>query len=75
MIRKLLFALVGALLSSTIFGLALYLSGLYFESKGIYLYRSEADQQRNFNIVFVLWIGFALIGGWIGYQANKKRSK
>ena len=72
MMRKIVFVMIGALLSSIVFGFAVYVSGVSFEKMGIALYASEADQQRNFNIVCVAWIVFVVIGGWVGYRLQKK---
>jgi hypothetical protein len=42
-----------------------YLSGMLVEYLGWVLYKSEADQQRNFNIVMTLLAVAALFGGWL----------
>lgn len=44
----------------------IYLFGFLASKFGVVLYESEYDQQRNFNIVFVLTFLCSLISGIIG---------
>ncbi len=41
----------------------IYLAGILFESLGVQLYDSKADQQRNFNIFFVASTIVSVIAG------------
>jgi ABC-type multidrug transport system permease subunit len=70
--RTIAFVFAGTLLASVFFGVVLFFSGLFFEKMGIQLFQSEADQQRNFNIAFMVWMGFVFIGGWVGYRLHKR---
>lgn len=60
--------------SCALFGLV-YLFGFLLSAGGIVLFDSESDQQRNFNIVLVLWLVVALASGWgmtrIGSKAKE----
>lgn len=53
----------GAFIGLTLCLALVYLSGLLFDYFGIRLYASEADQQRNFNIVLLFGAIFILVGG------------
>jgi len=72
MMKTIAFAFLGALLGSALIWCLVYLSGFLLQEMGIRLYDSESDQQRNFNIVFVIWIVFTIVGGWLGYKVGKK---
>jgi hypothetical protein len=50
-----------------------YLFGFVAQAFGLQLYHSEADQQRNFNIVLAIALVFFLLGGRFGYKAGKRR--
>lgn len=65
MIKKLFFFIAGFVITSIIYFVLVYLIGMTMESLEISLYASEADQQRNFNIVMLLWPFLAFIGGWL----------
>lgn len=72
MIKKLALFFVGALVGVVVCWALVYLSGLVFEYMGVRLYESEADQQRNFNLV-LLFSAMAFLAG--GVFATKKYSK
>jgi len=62
--RKVVFFVVGAVIGILVCFAALYVSGSVFESFGIRLYESEADQQRNFNLFLVASVISGLAGGY-----------
>ena len=75
MIKNLFLFIGGFIVASIAYFVFAYSIGMTLESLEISLYASEADQQRNFNIVIILWLFLALIGGWLfakKYQADKK---
>ncbi len=72
MIKKLALFLVGALVGVAVCWALVYLSGMMFEYLGVRLYESEAEQQRNFNVVLLLSAIAFLVGGVL---ATKKYSK
>ncbi|HEY9100258.1 MAG TPA: hypothetical protein VIN38_15430 [Thiobacillus sp.] len=72
MIKKLALFLIGSLAGAAVCWALVYLSGMLFEYLGIGLYESEAEQQRNFNVVLLLSAVAFLIGGVL---ATKKYSK
>lgn len=61
--RKITFFLLGTAVGLAICILLVYLSGIILEYMGIQLYESEADQQRNFNIVLVVAVIASVFGG------------
>lgn len=72
MIKKLALFLIGALSGLVVCWALVYLSGMMFDYWGIRLYESEAEQQRNFNVV-LLFSAIAFLTG--GILATKKFSK
>lgn len=68
--KKLLWFIVGSVSASAVFFLLIYALGMGAESIGIRLYESEADQQRNFNLVMAGWLLVSLACG--AYLAKKK---
>jgi hypothetical protein len=64
-VKKVALFLTGALAGFSLCFAAVYLSGMLVEYLGWVLYKSEADQQRNFNIVMTLLAVAALFGGWL----------
>lgn len=60
--KKLTLFLVGAIAGVLV---VFYISGLAFESLGIRLYESEADQQRNFNIFLISSLISFIAGGML----------
>ena len=73
MIKNLLLFIGGFIITSVVYFVLVYSIGMALESFEIFLYASEADQQRNFNIVMILWLFLGLIGGWLfakKYQAD-----
>ena len=63
MIKQLLTLLLGAIAASFIYFVLVYCLGLGIEALGISLYDSESGQQRNFNVVIILWCVIASVGG------------
>ena len=65
----------GFILVSCALFVLVYLFGFLLSAGGIVLFDSESDQQRNFNIVLVLWLVVALASGWgmtrIGSKAKE----
>jgi hypothetical protein len=47
--------------------------GLVIDALGMPLYRSEADQQQNFNVALLFTVAFALAGGWLGHLVARRR--
>lgn len=72
MIKKIIKFIIGFLVGSLIVFSFTYLFGYIVGEMGIKLYESESDQQRNFNVVFVLWLAISII---FGYFATKMRRK
>ncbi|WP_133510954.1 hypothetical protein [Candidatus Thiosymbion oneisti] len=63
--KKLALFLVGAIAGVLVCFIVFYISGLAFESLGIRLYESEADQQRNFNIFLISSLISFIAGGML----------
>ncbi len=63
--KKVALFLLGTVAGFSFCFVLVYLSGMLVEHFGWVLYESEADQQRNFNIVMVLLASVALFGGWL----------
>jgi hypothetical protein len=40
---------------------------------GLQLYGSEADQQRNFNLFLLMWLGFVVVGVWLGWRRGRRK--
>jgi hypothetical protein len=57
--------LIGAVAGFSLCFALVYASGMIVEQLGWVLYKSEADQQRNFNIVMTLLAVSAVFGGWL----------
>ena len=72
MIKYLFWFLGGFIVSSIFYFVFIYLLGLTLSELDISLYNSESDQQRNFNIVMIIWLVLGLFGGW--WLAKKKRT-
>jgi len=68
MMRKISFTLIGAILGCLLVAGIVFASGAILQSMDLRLYDSEADQQRNFNIVMTAAAAFCALGGWIGYR-------
>ncbi len=62
---KVMFFILGAVISSVLCFTIVYLSGTFFEHLGIQLYESEFDQRRNFNITFIFIAISSFSGGYI----------
>ncbi len=69
--KKIIVFLVGVIVGAIACFALLYASGFVFESLGILLYESEADQQRNFNIFIAV---STLISAGVGWWFVKKAS-
>lgn len=70
--RKAVFFLVGIIVGILACFAVLYISGSVFESLGIQLYESEADQQRNFNFFLIASVIFGLVSGyWFARKLGK----
>lgn len=61
--KKIVWFLLGFAVASIAYFAVVYVVGLTAESWGMRLYDSEADQQRNFNIVVSLWLFLGLVVG------------
>lgn len=61
--KKIIWFLLGFIVASIVYFAVVYVVGLTAESWGMRLYDSEADQQRNFNIVVSLWLLLGLVAG------------
>lgn len=72
MIKKIIKFIIGFFVGSLIVFSSTYLFGYIVGEMGIRLYESESEQQRNFNIVFVIWLITSII---FGYFATKMRRK
>ena len=68
MMKKISFALLGALAGCLLVGAALFLSGAVLQWMDIRLFASEADQQRNFNVALSIAAVCGVVGGWLGYR-------
>jgi hypothetical protein len=73
MMKNLLLAAAAAIASMALVWGGVYVCGLVLAELGIRLYHSEADQQRNFNIVVTVSVIAAIVGGWLGYHLGNKR--
>lgn len=78
--KRIIWSLFGFIVASFAFFAVVYVLGLTAESAGVSLYDSEADQQRNFNIVMLLWLLLGVLvvalAAWkmtAGEQQGKKR--
>ncbi len=63
--KKLGFFILGAILGVVACFLLLYATGSILDFLGISLYKSEMEQQRNFNIFLVVSAISAIISGYI----------
>lgn len=61
--KKIIWFILAFIAASLIFFTVVYVVGLTAESWGMRLYDSEADQQRNFNIVMSLWLFLSVVAG------------
>ena len=65
------YSALGALLGLCATAASVYFAGVVIDAFGFTLYQSEADQQRNFNVVVLLVVVFAVLGAWLGYRRAK----
>lgn len=61
MMKSIVIFMLSFLVSSALFFAFIYVLGYLIEQLGISLYESEADQQRNFNVVIASWIVIAML--------------
>lgn len=71
--KPLAYIFLGALAGLAGIVLSIYVFSMLVHASGVVLYRSEADQQRNFNVALLLTVGFTLVGGWVGYIVAKRK--
>ena len=64
MIKLIVKFILGFIVSSIVIFILTYTTGYILEAKGIVLYNSESDQQRNFNIVMSVWLAISIISGY-----------
>ena len=64
MIKLIVKFILGFIVSSIVIFILTYTIGYILEAKGIVLYNSESDQQRNFNIVMSVWLAISIISGY-----------
>jgi len=67
--------ILGFIVGSITVFLLVYAFGYILETVGIVLYDSESDQQRNFNIVMVVWLMSSILAGYIATKLGKKTNK
>ena len=67
--------LVGTSGSLVILSGLVYLSGMAFSAAGIQLYSSEADQQRNFNVIVIGVITLSLVIGFLGARRAARMTR
>lgn len=73
--RRILFAALGGVVASALAWLLLLGSSQLLVAAGLQLYGSEADQQRNFNLFLLVWLGFAVVGIWLGWRKGRRKDK
>ena len=69
--KRLAFAVLGALAGSIVACLLLLAGSHLLSLAGLHLYDSESDQQRNFNFFLLAWLALAITGAWLGWRARK----
>lgn len=69
--KRLAFAVLGALAGSVVACLLLLAGSHLLSLAGLRLYWSESDQQRNFNLFLLAWLVFAITGAWLGWRIRK----
>ncbi len=74
MIKKIIKFIIGFFVGSLIVFLFTYLFGYIVGEMGIRLYESESDQQRNFNIVFIVWLTISIIFGYFSSKMGRKET-
>jgi succinate-acetate transporter protein len=72
MMKRMVKFIGGFVFGSCALFVLVYLVGLLLSAVGIVLFDSESDQQRNFNIVLVLWLVVALVSGWGATRIGNK---
>jgi hypothetical protein len=71
MMKRLAFAILGALAGSVVACLLLLAGSHLLSLAGLRLYDSESDQQRNFNLFLLAWLVLAITGAWLGWRVRK----
>ncbi|PIE83147.1 MAG: hypothetical protein CSA09_03530 [Candidatus Contendobacter odensis] len=72
--KKFLLFLAGAVAGILVSFCLAYVSGYILENMGVILYKSESDQQRNFNIFIILGLVVSLIFGWLSVRYGLTKS-
>ena len=63
--KKLIWFFLGFALATLAYFALVYIVGIIVENLGFSLYKSEFDQQRNFNIVMSFWVILSTVAGFI----------
>jgi len=63
--------IIGFVLGSLALFALVYTAGFVLNAVGIMLFDSEDDQQRNFNIIVILWLVVALPSGWFATRRGR----
>jgi uncharacterized membrane protein YedE/YeeE len=72
MTKKIIKFIAGFFVGSLLAFSLTYLFGYIAGEMGIRLYESESDQQRNFNVAFVIWLIISIVFGYFASKINKK---
>ena len=67
------FALPGVITATALVWGGVFAAGSALEALGLRLYQSEADQQRNFNLVLLAWVLVTILCGWLGWRWGRQR--
>ena len=67
------FALLGGIIATALVWGGLFATGSALEALSLRLYESEADQQRNFNLVLLAWVLVTILCGWLGWRWGRQR--
>lgn len=63
--KKLIWFFLGFALATLAYFALVYIVGIIAENLGASFYKSESDQQRNFNIVMSFWVILSTVAGFI----------
>jgi hypothetical protein len=74
MMKRIAFAVLGGVAASALAWLLLLGSSQLLLIADIRLYGSEAEQQRNFNLFLLTWLGLAVVGIWLGWRRGRRKS-
>ena len=72
MIKTSLKFIIGFVLGSIALFVLIYIAGFTLDAAGITLFDSEDDQQRNFNIIMILWLVVAFASGGLTIKIGNK---